>query len=503
MEPADAAVGKLVIILGNQDQAALENFTTNEMYRVIDPVSGKVSELVDLQIRVAREEGAIAAAAYRTSIMVMLAIGLAALCATLFALHIVINGVSTPLNKMANAMRILATGNNDVAIPAVDREDETGAMGRAVLVFKENAIERVRLETYSAQQTQAAELERLKAEALKAQSAQELAHVVRSLSDGLEALASGDLTNRVETTFAAEYESLRNNFNAAMTKLQSTLQLIIENANAIASGSSEIAVAADDLSSRTERQAASLEQTAAALEQITATVKGTAEGSYRAKEIVSQAHTDAQNSHEVVSRTISAMNDIQSSALQISQIIGVIDEIAFQTNLLALNAGVEAARAGEAGRGFAVVASEVRSLAQRSADAAKEIKALITTSTSQVDGGVKLVAETGNILQTIVERVQEITGTVNAIAMSATEQSSSLTEVNIAVNQMDQVTQQNAAMVEQTTAATVSLSEKTNELIQLMGQFRIHDGARRPTRSVTPEQGDARSLLGSLSNAFG
>ena len=257
-------------------------------------------------------------------------------------------------------------------------------------------------------------------------------------------------------------------------------------ANPLVIGVSLIGAAADDLSKRTEQQAASLEETAAALDQITATVRRTAEGAQQASRAVSVARTDAERSGVVVKEAVSAMARIESSARQISQIIGVIDEIAFQTNLLALNAGVEAARAGDAGRGFAVVASEVRALAQRSADAAKEIKSLISASSQEVETGVKLVGDTGDSLSGIVAKVLEISDLVGEIAASAQEQAGGLNEVNAAVNQMDTVTQQNAAMVEESTAASHSLAVETAELTRLVSQFDIGARtapllARRPT----------------------
>jgi len=241
----------------------------------------------------------------------------------------------------------------------------------------------------------------------------------------------------------------------------------------IRSGTSEITQAADDLSRRTEQQAASLEQTAAALDEITATVRRTAEGSKHALAVVSKTKTDAEQSGEVVRQAVAAMGGIEKSSQQIGQIIGVIDEIAFQTNLLALNAGVEAARAGDAGRGFAVVASEVRALAQRSAEAAKEIKALISASAQQVGSGVKFVGETGEALSRIVAQVAEINSAVGEIASAAQEQATGLAEVNTAVNQMDQVTQQNAAMVEQSTAASHALAGEAEELARLTGRFQL------------------------------
>jgi methyl-accepting chemotaxis protein len=232
-------------------------------------------------------------------------------------------------------------------------------------------------------------------------------------------------------------------------------------------------VSSNDLSKRTEQQAASLEQTAAALDQITATVKKTADGAIQARSAVATAKADAENSGVVVGQAVTAMGEIEQSSRKISSIIGVIDEIAFQTNLLALNAGVEAARAGDAGRGFAVVASEVRALAQRSAEAAKEIKALISASNTQVAAGVGLVGETGKALTRIVTQIAEINGVVTDIAASAQEQATGLNEVNTAVNQMDQVTQQNAAMVEESTAASFALAQEAEDLTRMMSQFKV------------------------------
>ena len=266
---------------------------------------------------------------------------------------------------------------------------------------------------------------------------------------------------------------------------------VVSSTGAIQSGAREVSSASDDLSRRTEQQAASLEETAAALDEITATVKKSAEGASHAREVVAAADEDAKKSALVVRQAVDAMDAIAKSAQQISQIIGVIDEIAFQTNLLALNAGVEAARAGDAGRGFAVVASEVRALAQRSAEAAKEIKGLISASTTQVDHGVKLVAETGKSLERIMAQVAEINDVIADIAAGAKEQATGLDEVNTAINQMDQVTQQNAAMVEESTAASHSLSQETDQLSGLIGQFQLgrgHDGdsIRRELHKVAP-----------------
>ncbi|MBP7650287.1 MAG: methyl-accepting chemotaxis protein, partial [Phenylobacterium sp.] len=252
-----------------------------------------------------------------------------------------------------------------------------------------------------------------------------------------------------------------------------------------------IAGASDDLSRRTEQQAASLEETAAALDEITATVKKSADGASHARAVVQTAKTGAADGGEIVRQAVLAMGEIEKSSTQISQIIGVIDEIAFQTNLLALNAGVEAARAGEAGKGFAVVASEVRALAQRSAEAAKEIKALISASSTQVGSGVQLVGKTGQALEMLVAQVDEIDGLVGEIAASAKEQATGLNEVNAAVNKMDQVTQQNAAMVEESTAAAHALNGEAVELRRLMGDFRTGADTAPPRASRPQAAGPA------------
>ncbi|WP_282587253.1 methyl-accepting chemotaxis protein [Lichenifustis flavocetrariae] len=296
---------------------------------------------------------------------------------------------------------------------------------------------------------------------------------VAQLGAALTALAEGDLERRIDHALIPELDMLRTDFNRALDTLQGTMRQVRQGSSAILNGTEEIRTSSDDLSRRTEQQAASLEETAAALDEITATVKKTSEGAAHARQVVGTAKESAETSSVVVRQAVGAMHNIERSSQQIGQIIGVIDEIAFQTNLLALNAGVEAARAGEAGRGFAVVASEVRALAQRSAEAAKEIKALISTSAGQVDEGVKLVGQTGVVLEQIVVQVAEVSTIVSSIATSAQEQATALQEVNTAVNQMDQVTQQNAAMVEQTTAASHTLAQETSELARLVDQFRL------------------------------
>ncbi|HEY1856371.1 methyl-accepting chemotaxis protein [Acidocella sp.] len=389
--------------------------------------------------------------------------------------------VASPIKGLQSTMGKLAGGNLQASVEGAERRDEIGGMARAVQVFKEAGLEKVRLEEAAGHAAAQAEAERARNEAERAEVARQQQFVVDSVATGLAKLSGGDLLFRLTAAFSSEYEKLRGDFNAAMEALQGTMKAIATNAQGVQGGAGEITQASDDLSRRTEQQAASLEETAAALDQITATVRRTAEVANEARDLVSTSKVDAERSGAVVRDTVQAMSGIETSSKQIGNIIGVIDEIAFQTNLLALNAGVEAARAGDAGRGFAVVATEVRALAQRSADAAKEIKTLISASGQQVETGVKLVSETGQALGRIVTQVTQLNGLVVELAASAKEQATGLGEVNSAVNQMDQVTQQNAAMVEQATAASHSLANEAEELARLVGQFRIGEDAAAET----------------------
>jgi methyl-accepting chemotaxis protein len=384
--------------------------------------------------------------------------------------------VVTPLKNLEQVMERLAGGELGVTVPACDRRDEIGAMARAVQVFKDTGAAKQQAEAAAQNAEAAADAERERGEAAREAAAAAQARVVEGLADGLEKLSKGDLPYRLRDAFPTEYEKLRTDFNGAMETLQRTMQAIAGNTSGVRASAGEITQSSDDLSRRTEQQAASLEETAAALDEITATVRKTAEGANEARDVVGKAREDAERSGNVVKETVTAMAGIEESSRQISNIIGVIDEIAFQTNLLALNAGVEAARAGDAGRGFAVVATEVRALAQRSADAAKEIKGLITTSGAQVQSGVRLVGQTGEALARIVAQVERLNMLVSDIAASAVEQATGLAEVNAAVNQMDQVTQQNAAMVEEATAGSHALEDEARELARLVGQFQIGEG---------------------------
>ena len=410
------------------------------------------------------------------------------MAATVLIAYLLARSVTQPLTQLTSTMGRLASGDLKTAVANASRGDEIGAMARAVQTFRDAAIEKARLEKDAAEQRQQAQKQQAAREAEKAEEARQAQATIRALALGLDRLAHGDLLYQITTQLAPGAEQLRTDFNAAVDKLRETMLAVVASTHGIRSGTQEISTASDDLARRTEQQAASLEETAAALDQITATVNRAAEGASHARDVVTTAKGDAEKGGEVVRKTVEAMAGIEKSSQQISQIIGVIDEIAFQTNLLALNAGVEAARAGDAGRGFAVVASEVRALAQRSAEAAKEIKSLISASTGQVEHGVQLVAETGQSLERIITQVAQINRVVCDIAAGSQEQSTGLQQVNTAINQMDQVTQRNAAMVEEFTAASHALSQEADHLSQLLGQFQVGQPATpsRPAPTLVP-----------------
>jgi methyl-accepting chemotaxis protein len=337
----------------------------------------------------------------------------------------------------------------------------------------------------------AIEQERVATEAERRTASIEQDGVVKALAQALQRLAAGDLTVKVDAEFKGAYGQIRTDFDRAAAQLREAMSTIAEMSTGLKAGAQQISSASDDLSRRTEQQAASLEQTAAALDQITATVRRSAEGAKEASAMAAEARAAGEHSGAVVRDAVQAMDAIEQSSTQIGQIIGVIDEIAFQTNLLALNAGVEAARAGDAGRGFAVVAQEVRALAQRSAGAAKEIKALISASSTQVGQGVKLVGDAGQALNGIVSKVASIDSLIAEISVSSQEQATGLAQVNTAVNQMDQVTQQNAAMVEESTAAAANLKRDVSELTALITKFRT--GAAEGGRRAAPVGQSLRS----------
>ncbi|SDR56437.1 Methyl-accepting chemotaxis protein [Rhizobiales bacterium GAS191] len=465
--------------------------TSMALTRVSDPlrqrfdaIATAVPQLMDLAVQ--SEHGAmqqLEAARTRTTTLIGSSIALVFLVSITLSL-IVGRSIVGPIVALTGAMRRLAMRDTTLEVPGLTQKDEIGDMARTVAVFRDNAVALSQAETEKQHGDATAEEDRRRNEIERARIAQEQEGAVYAIGVGLEHLSEGDLTYRIGEAFAPEYRKLKDDFNAAIDRLAETMAVIAGNTQAIRSDTGDISQAAADLSNRTEQQAASLQQTAATLDMITNAVRLTAEEARRTQGVVGTAKASAERSGQVMAEAVAAMGGIESSAREISQIIGVIDEIAFQTNLLALNAGVEAARAGEAGRGFAVVATEVRALAQGSAKAAKEIKTLIAMSSTQVGRGVELVGETGRALQDIVSQVIEANGLVSKIAASAQEQASGLQQVNAAVNQMDQVTQQNAAMVEETTAASQALAQGAEDLGSLIAKFRTGADAQDHSRAA-------------------
>jgi methyl-accepting chemotaxis protein len=425
-------------------------------------------------------------AAEQASILGQVLMGVLLALAALLAVALIVaakRGLVAPLVAVTHALRRLAAGDLDVALPKGGRKDEIGEMTTALHAFHD-AVEARQKELEASDVREALEIERQAAE--QRRDAEEAAQkaVVGNLGEALRHLSDGDLSHRIGQRFPDGYEGLRVDYNAAVEKLSGVIAASLEGVSMIHGGTAEITEAADDLSRRTEHQAASLEEAVAALDEITGAVRQSAEGAGRTRKVVERARGAAGASGAIVDQAVSAMGAIEKSSSQIGQIIGVIDEIAFQTNLLALNAGVEAARAGEAGRGFAVVAQEVRALAQRSADAAKEIKTLIATSASEVSQGVDYVGKAGEALRAIADEVDQIDVLVGEMAASAAEQARGLAEVNTTMNQMDQVTQQNAAMVEETTAASHALAQEATRLQQRMSELRIEGGASAQRRAA-------------------
>jgi methyl-accepting chemotaxis protein len=454
-----------------------------------------------------------------------------------FGLYVGRSQISRPILTLTYSMRRLAEGDYDAAVPFAGRRDEIGDMAAAVEVFKTNGVEIARMTDVEAGMKARNDDLQARMSAVVAAAAEgdftrridkqwgvesldrvarnidqllagvdagvsETRRVVRSLSDG-------DLTDGMRGSFKGAFAELQENVNATMETLRSTLGQVRAATGAMNDGSAELSSAANDLSKRTEQQAAALEETSAALDEITSVVRTSTDRANEATVMVAEAKESAAKSGAVVRNAVEAMGRIEQASREIAQITNVIDEIAFQTNLLALNAGVEAARAGEAGKGFAVVAQEVRELAQRSASAAKDIKALIGKSGEEVAGGVQLVQKTGEALSEIEVRVGRINDHIHSIAVASGEQATGLAEVNTAVNQMDQVTQQNAAMVEESSAATSKLSSEADALFRLVSHFRLGDDARHSARPVVveathrPRPSPARKLTAALGRTFG
>lgn len=475
--------------------------------------------------------------------LVIIVTGSGILAGAAFGLYIGARQLSAPIRKVSEVMNAVADGNLDADVPYLGRTDEIGEMAAAVEVFKKNGREVRRMNAQeTAMRAKSDDLQAGMAVVVDAaaqgdfsrrinkdygdENLNRFAATINALLTGvdngvsetsrvIEGLARGDLTEKMDGEFRGVFAELQTNVNETLAKLRETMREVRSSTEGISGNANELRSAVDDLSKRTEQQAAALEETSAALDEITAVVRNSTDRAQEASTMVAETKQKTAESANVVRDAVSAMDRIEHASREISQIINVIDEIAFQTNLLALNAGVEAARAGEAGKGFAVVAQEVRELAQRSATAAKDIKALITKSGEEVGRGVSLVQRTGSALGEIETRVLAINEHIHSIATAAREQSTGLHEVNTAINQMDQVTQRNAAMVEETSAATHKLSGEAGHLVTLVSRFKVgvEDGqsrsrAEQPMRPVAVSgraaavASPARKLMSSVSRAL-
>ena len=413
---------------------------------------------------------------------IVLLCGLGVMLVFGFLGYYLINRALRPLGLLTKAVKSLSEGKLETEIPYTQRKNEFGNIARALEVFRENAHEKLLIESRSAEERAEAESERGRNDAEKRETDRQIDFAVSQLAGGLARLSQGDLTRTIDTPFSGRLEQLRSDFNNSLSNLKDVLAQIRERTLVIQHNGMEMRESSNDLSRRTESQAASLEQTAAAVEEITVTVKSSADRAREANQAVRVTQKSADSSGTVVKNAIDAMGRIEDASKKIEQIIETIDDIAFQTNLLALNAGIEAARAGEAGKGFAVVAQEVRELAQRSADAAREIKTLINQSTNEVGTGALLVQEAGQVLSDISTQIVVVSKHVETIATATQDQSSALQEVNGSVNQMDQMTQQNAAMAEESSAATQMLSEEVEALLGLVERFRIGQPGQQQER---------------------
>jgi len=448
----------------NLDIEATDLFQENEAaFNTLRAYNQSRIDTAYASVRTIADQGA---QTYSFGWMATLAALVGACIAVGFLLMTLIRSVAAPLATMNGAISELGRGNHAVTIPAIDGKDEVADLARAIGLFRNQ------LAAADAAKDAQADL------------------IVGSIGAGLSSLADGDLTARIDADLTGPFAELKTNFNRAMESVEQTMMTVTGSAQTIRTGSTEIAQASDDLSRRTEQQAASLEETAAAMDEITATVRETAGNAAQATVAVRSMIEKSEQGRAVLVDTVGAMNGIERASNEISEIISVIDGIAFQTNLLALNAGVEAARAGDAGRGFAVVASEVRALAQRSADAAKDVKAKIVASSEQVGRGVSLVRDTQTSLTEMGTVITQVDQLVSAIAQAAGQQASGLQQVNTAVGEMDSVTQQNAAMVEESTAAARSLSSEADELAANVRRFRLNQSAA-PVHHIAPRAAPA------------
>jgi methyl-accepting chemotaxis protein len=467
-------------------------------------INDNATAIVALAVEDAKASASGAIELSSTSSMIALVVALGGLGVGVLLAWLIGRGIANPIIGMTGAMTKLANGDLEVAIPALEKRDEIGAMAKAVQVFKENAIEKRKLD--EAANAAGEEIAQLVSAAAAGDLSKRIetgdktgffktlgegmntlvgavASAVGEVAGMMAAMAHGDLSKRISGDYQGAFLKLKQDANNTAEKLAEIAGQTVEGMTNIKASTTEISTGATDLSSRTEEQVASLEEIAASIRQLNTTVQQSSENAGQASQLAIAARTAAESGGEVASAAVTAMGEIEQSSQKISEIVGMIDEIAFQTNLLALNAAVEAARAGEAGRGFAVVAGEVRALAQRSSQASKDIKSLILNSSSQVKQGVELVNKAGTTLGEIVTSVKRVSDIVAEIAAANKEQSASVGEVQEAIGQIEQATQQNAALVEETTAALGSADNQVQSVTDVITFFKI-DTAAQPARAA-------------------
>ncbi|WP_341914903.1 methyl-accepting chemotaxis protein [Ferrovibrio terrae] len=443
----------------------------------------------------------------------------------LLALYIVIATLTRPISRITGVMNTLATGNTGIAITGSERRDEIGEMAKAVQVFKDSMIAREEAEAQIAEQREEAERRRAEREIREKAAGEEIAALVNKVAGGdltgrinesgkdgfflstsqelnrlaatlqtmagelaevMGAMAEGDVTRSVRGEYHGVFGQLKSSANGMAERLREFAGRLTTTTLSVKTAAGEITDSSQDLAQRTEAQAAAIEETAASMHEVTTTVKQNADNAQAANQLAVAARDTAEKGGSVVADAVAAVSRIEGSAQKISDIVGLIDEIAFQTNLLALNASVEAARAGEAGKGFAVVAQEVRALAQRSANASKDIKALITDSNAQVKTGAALVNQTGGSLTEIVSAIKKVSDIVAEIAAASREQATGLDQINTAVGSMDEMTQRNAALVEESTAAAQTLNNQAVQLAELVGFFKVEGGSVSMAAASSP-----------------
>ncbi|WP_421858834.1 methyl-accepting chemotaxis protein [Oricola sp.] len=476
-------------------------------FTIYEPIFSPTGEIIGI-LYAGVEKSVITALA--TEMMTGLALAsLLVMAAAIVAMTLVARALLRPIPQLTGTAEQLAHGELDLTVPYTDAKNEIGALARTLEVFRENAEAKVRIEQDAEAVRSSSETERADREQAQIERQSLTDSAVAALGGGLQKLASGDLTIRLDQPFTQELDGLRVDFNSAVEKLRIALGDVRQLSGTIETNSTDMRTAVEDLAQRTERQAASLEETSAAIEQITATVASSAERAMEASEKVGATKADTETSSKIVTDAVAAMGQIEKASSEIAKIINVIDEIAFQTNLLALNAGVEAARAGEAGKGFAVVAQEVRELAQRSANAAKEIKTLILKSTDEVSTGVQLVNRTGESLLQISEKVNDVNENIQSIAVASSQQATGLKEIRVSIAQLDEVTQRNASMVDDAGKLIQLLATDSSGLQSQVERFQVADAGSRPVAvdnrrdgSNAPARSPAREMVRDVVKAF-